>query len=218
MSDPQIRGIFFDLGNVLLRLDSGRFAEKMKSLTGLGIEDLRSVFADGLVPDYECGRLEDAEFLARLSGRLGLTVTRDDFAEVWTCMFCETPLLSDELLKELAREHLLWAISNTNRMHFEFILDRYEFMRHFQGWSLSYEVGAAKPDPAIFEHALNKTRIPAAEALFIDDQLVNVESARRLGMDAIHFLNPAQLIQELQARNIIANYELRITNGNTHRD
>jgi HAD superfamily hydrolase (TIGR01509 family) len=88
-------------------------------------------------------------------------------------------------------------------MHFEFILKHYEFLKHFQGWSLSYEVGAAKPDPAIYEHALSKTQIPASEALFVDDQLVNVESARKLGMDAIHFLNPAQLIQELQARNLV---------------
>ena len=109
-------------------------------------------------------------------------------------MFGEIPLIPDELLRELACEHPLWAISNTNRMHFEFILKRYEFLKYFQGWSLSYEVGVAKPDPAIFEHALGKTRIPAAKALFIDDQLINVEAARRLGMNAIHFLNLAQLL------------------------
>ncbi len=203
MSDSRIRGVFFDLGNVLLRLNSGKFAEKMKSLTGLEMDALRAVFADGLVLDYECGRLKDEEFLAGLSGRLGMTITRDDFTDLWTCMFCEIPLISDELLKDLAREHALWVISNTNRMHFEFILKHYEFLKHFQGWSLSYEVGAAKPDPAIYEHALSKTQIPASEALFVDDQLVNVESARKLGMDAIHFLNPAQLIQELQARNLV---------------
>ncbi len=203
MNNSGIRAIFFDLGNVLVRLNSAKFAEGMQSLTGLGMEDLRPVFADGLVLDYECGRMEDEEFLAGLSGRLGLTITRDDFRDVWSCMFCEIPLVSDELLKELAREHPLWVISNTNRMHFEFILKRYEFLKHFQGWSLSFEVGSAKPDPAIFEHALSKMQISAPEALFIDDQLINVEAARRLEMNAIHFLNPAQLVQELQARNLL---------------
>jgi FMN phosphatase YigB (HAD superfamily) len=212
MSDSPLRGIFFDLGNVLVGIDSARFAEKMRILTGLEFGRLRSIFAGGLVSDYECGRMGDDEFLAGLCDRAGVAVTRDDFTDAWTCMFRKTPILPEELLKDLARRHLLWAISNTNRMHFEFIREHYRFLKHFRGWSLSYDVGVAKPDPAIFAHALEKTRIPSSHALFVDDQLINVEGARNLGIDAIQFLNPAQLIEELRTRNLMTNYELRITN------
>jgi len=207
MSDSRIRGLFFDLGNVLVNLDSATFAQKMKSLTGLGSEQLRSLFAGRLVLDYECGRLNDDEFLSRFCDRAGVVITRNDFTDAWTCMFRETSLVSDDLLEKLARNYQLWAISNTNRMHFEFIRERYHFLEHFRGWSLSYEVGAAKPDPAIYSHALANSGIAVSEALLIDDQQINVESARSLGFDAIQFLDRVQLMEELRARNIITNDE-----------
>ncbi len=206
MSDCQIRGILFDLGNVLVGVNPRRFAEKMKSLTGLEMEQLRSAFAEGsLVMDYECGRMNDEEFIARLCARLGVTITRDDFMAVWGDMFVDVPLLPETLIEELARDHRLWAISNTNRMHFEYIHKNCEFLKHFQGWSLSYEVGAAKPDPEIFHHALRNCGISPSEAVFIDDQLINVEAARNLGIDSIHHLNPDQTIGELRKRNLITN-------------
>jgi putative hydrolase of the HAD superfamily len=205
MSSSRIRGIFFDLGNVLVSLDSDAFARKMISLTGLNLEQLRSFFAGKSVLDYECGRVNDDEFLLGLCNRAGVEITRKDFTDAWTCMFRDTTLISEDLLKELARKYQLWAISNTNKMHFEFIREHYRFLEHFRGWSLSYQVGAAKPDPAIFRHALANSAIAASEALLIDDQVINVESARSLGFDAIQFIDAGLLSEELRTRKIITN-------------
>jgi glucose-1-phosphatase len=203
MNDSGIHGIFFDLGNVLVGVDSARFAEKMHVLTGLDHGQLRTIFGGGLVSDYECGRMDDEQFLAALCAKARVNITREDFDSVWNCMFPETPLLPDELLKDLSLRYPLWAISNTNRMHFEFIRERYRFLEYFKGWSLSYEVGAAKPDPAIFTHALQKTGIAPANALFIDDQWINVEAARSLGIDAVQFLDSKRAIEELRTRKLI---------------
>lgn len=207
MSSTRIRGIFFDLGNVLVTLDSGAFVQKMESLTGLNSEQLRSFFTGTLVLDYECGRVNDDEFLSGLSSRAGVEIAKDDFADVWSCLFHEIPPVSEDLLKNLAQKYQLWAISNTNRMHFEYIREHFNFLSHFKGWSLSYELGVAKPDPAIYMHALAGSGIELPEALLIDDQAINVESARNLGMDAIQFLNSRNLIEELRTRKIITNYE-----------
>ncbi len=206
MNEFPIRGIFFDLGNVLLGLNYQRFAEKMKSLTGLGMEQLQPAFAGRLVPKYECGLLNDDEFLAGICRATGVAIPKRDFADAWTCIFSEHPLIPDELLQELAQKYQLWAISNTNKAHFEYIRARYHFLDHFRGWILSYEVGAAKPEPAIFQRALDRAGISASEALFVDDQLVNVEAARRLGMDAIHFTGVVRLAEEFRDRKIIANH------------
>jgi glucose-1-phosphatase len=203
MSDSVIHGIFFDLGNVLVGIDSARFAEKMRELTGLDHGQLRSIFGGGLVTDYECGRMDDDQFLAALCEKAGVEITREDFNGIWTCMFPLTPLLPEELLKDLSLRYPLWAISNTNRMHFEFIRERYRFMEYFRGWSLSYEVGAAKPDPAIFAHALRETRIAPDHALFIDDQWINVEAARNLGIHAVQFLDSEQVIGEFRMRKLL---------------
>jgi len=41
--------------------------------------------------------------------------------------------------------------------------------RHVDVWTLSYEVGAVKPDPAIFKHALEKLGVPGRNALMVGD-------------------------------------------------
>jgi HAD superfamily hydrolase (TIGR01509 family) len=50
---------------------------------------------------------------------------------------------------------------------------------------LSCEVGASKPDPAIFEVALERLGVSAADALFVDDQQAFVDAAATLGIHGV---------------------------------
>jgi putative hydrolase of the HAD superfamily len=50
---------------------------------------------------------------------------------------------------------------------------------------LSCEVGAAKPDPAIFEAALERLGVAPDEALFVDDQQDYCDGAAALGIRAV---------------------------------
>jgi glucose-1-phosphatase len=212
MKVNQIRCIFFDLGNVLLDLDYGKFSDRMISMTGLEIEQLRAALtAGGAVLKYEVGACNDEEFLAEISSHAGVRINPSDFLGAWNCIFAEKPLLPDAVLFELSGRLPLWVLSNTNKMHFEFLRERFRFLNdYFRGWILSYEVGVAKPDPSIYTHALRRAGFSADEALFVDDQPVNVKAARKLGMDAFQFLNPAQLIQELQNRCLLPKQTRRL--------
>jgi FMN phosphatase YigB (HAD superfamily) len=205
MTDIKIRSIFFDLGNVLVGVESEKFGNKMKAITGLSNAQLHKALVEsGLIVKYELGFLNDDEFLNALCREMGVTLSQSEFFDAWSCMFPANPILPDDLISQLAKKYSLWVISNTNRMHFEFIRQHYDFLSHFQGWILSYEVGAAKPDPAIYSHALSRAKNQASEALFIDDQLINVESAITLGMDAFQFLSPGQLRQEFGLRHLLS--------------
>jgi HAD superfamily hydrolase (TIGR01549 family) len=201
MNSARISCIFFDLGNVLVELDYRKFSARLTSLTGKAIEELRPAFTDGLVVKYELGLCEEGEFLSTLCGRIG--VQKTDFLEVWTSIFAGKPLISEDVLLDLSRKYRLWIISNTNRMHFDYIREHYSFLASFEGLILSYEVGAAKPDPAIFRLALERAGLKPDEAVFVDDQLANVEAAREIGIDAIQFLHSAQLLQEFRERHLL---------------
>lgn len=63
--------------------------------------------------------------------------------------------------------------------------------------------GVAKPDPAIF--AILERRIGQSlnAIAYVDDSLANVEAARILGMDAIHFTDAATLTEHLRARHLL---------------
>jgi len=63
----------------------------------------------------------------------------------------------------------------------------------------SGEVGLAKPDPRIYQLALERLPAAAPEAVFVDDFIENIRAAQALGMQAVHFRTALQARQELEA-------------------
>jgi FMN phosphatase YigB (HAD superfamily) len=48
-------------------------------------------------------------------------------------------------------------------------------------------VGVQKPDPAIYHIVLERLGVAPAEVIFVDDFVQNIETARALGMQTLHF-------------------------------
>jgi len=65
---------------------------------------------------------------------------------------------------------------------------------------LSYKIGVKKPNPEAFKILLQRLQLPASSVIFIDDRNENVEAAKNQGIDAILFINPTQLKEELERR------------------
>lgn len=192
------------MGKVLLDFDFKHFGERMRQLTSVDLATLGHALREGdLQHRYEAGRLTDDEFYRDICFRIGKNVAWEDFVSAWNSVFDETPLLPEDLIARLGAKANLWVLSNTNNLHFSFILDRYSFLRHFQGFILSHEVGALKPDPRIFSAALDKTGADPPRCLFVDDQLANVEVAKHLGLDAFQFLDQGQFAREMRERGIL---------------
>lgn len=95
------------------------------------------------------------------------------------------------------REVPLYALSNWSAETFPAARRRFDFLQWFRGILLSGEVRLIKPDRRIFQLFLDTFGIDAAQAIYVDDLLPNVEAARTLGMHGILFTDPAQLRQEL---------------------
>jgi 2-haloacid dehalogenase len=103
-----------------------------------------------------------------------------------------------EILQELRdREVPLYALSNWPAESFPHARERFDFLGWFRGILVSGDVKVIKPDPHIFELLLERFAIDPLSAIFIDDVEVNAAAARRFGIHAIHFTNPAALRAEL---------------------
>jgi putative hydrolase of the HAD superfamily len=74
----------------------------------------------------------------------------------------------------------------------------------FDAMIISAEVGVAKPDARIYQIALEKLGVSASESVFVDDFQVNVDGAHAFGMQAVHFIQPEQALQEL--KRLLANH------------
>jgi 2-haloacid dehalogenase len=63
--------------------------------------------------------------------------------------------------------------------------------------------GVAKPDPEIFRILARRLGRPIEGVFYVDDSLPNVDAARAVGMDAVHFTDAATLLKELQSRSLV---------------
>lgn len=103
-----------------------------------------------------------------------------------------------EVLRELTDAGVrCYALSNMERETFPLRLERFEFLRWFDGHLISGLEGVVKPDPRIFDLLLQRFGLEPSRTVFIDDSPVNVEAAKRIGLVAIRFESPDHLRKEL---------------------
>ncbi len=152
-------------------------------------------------PEYDIGKISGKEYWIRIlqkDDELGDIKFRrliGEDVQSWTQINKEMiQFISD------ARENVLnlSMISNMPRDHLEVIRDRFGWLNLFDELTFSCDVGINKPDPEIYEHCLDKIGIPSHECLFIDDSKPNIEGARKLGLNTIHFKSHAQMVEELE--------------------
>ena len=68
---------------------------------------------------------------------------------------------------------------------------------------MSAHEGIAKPDPEIFRRLSGALRTAAERTVMIDDSEANLEAARDLGMQTVHFRSAAKLRGWLTAAGLL---------------
>ncbi len=199
-----IKTILFDLGNVVVPFDVKRAYVRMAELCGCTPEEVAArIRATGLVTPYEKGQIETEAFVHQLSAALQVDITYQTFCDWWNGVFLPETLVPEALLEDLRRRHRLLALSNTNPIHFAMLKEAYPLLRHFDGYVLSHEVGAAKPEAKIYQEAIALAQCAPEECFFTDDLAGNIEAARAHGMDAVQFISAEQLERELRTRGAL---------------
>ena len=89
-----------------------------------------------------------------------------------------------ELLSELAPNYRLASASNTNAMHWDRFIAEWALDAAFHYNFPSHRVGKLKPDREYFEHVLDTVGAAPERVLFLDDNIINVEGAVALGLNA----------------------------------
>lgn len=108
-----------------------------------------------------------------------------------------------ELLAELRSAGIpLYALTNWSAETFAPTKREFDFLSWFDGIVVSGEERVTKPDERIFRILVDRYGLEPGRTLYIDDSAVNVETARRLGFDTVHFRDPDQLRAELGRRGL----------------
>ena len=111
---------------------------------------------------------------------------------------------SVEILRELKNKgESIYALTNWSGETFPIAEERFDFLQWFDGTLVSGVEKLAKPDPAIFHLLLKRYELRAQDCLFIDDSIINIDAASKMGFETHHFKSPAGLRQYLIDANLL---------------
>jgi putative hydrolase of the HAD superfamily len=199
-----IKTVIFDLGGVIVPLDFPNLYKQISTHCGLSPEEVpRRIATTGLVEELETGRISGEDFSIRICEVLGFSLPTNQFRTLWSTLFPAHTLIPEELLVSLKRSYRLLLLSNTNALHFEMIRETYPLISHFDHYVLSYEVGAMKPAPRIYEEAISHANAKPEECFYTDDILPYVEGAQRAGLNAVQFKSFDQLTADMDRLGIL---------------
>ena len=106
------------------------------------------------------------------------------------------------LIETLGAKYRIALLSNAQSDYLRKVFDREELDRLFSTKVVSGDIRITKPSCEIFEYLLEKMKIAASEAIFIDDNQKNVDAAISVGLDGIVFRGADNLRTELRKRGI----------------
>jgi 2-haloacid dehalogenase len=196
--------VVFDIGNVLLRWDPRNLYRSV-----FPDEAARERFMSGpLAPSFIIETDVTPDFAAAVAARVRAFPEFAEQLKLFDTRWMETiggrieenVAILRRLKASGARVH---ALSNFAHEKFALAAAAYPFLSSFDVAVISGREGVAKPEPRIFEILLARVGLPAGELLFVDDSLKNVEAARALGIEAIHYRPDVDLAREFAARSLV---------------
>lgn len=186
-----MRAVLLDMGGVLVELGGEEpFLEMMGG--GIAPEEMwRRWLASPSVRAHETGRLGGIAFAEEAVREFGLAVAPDEFLAHFTGWLQGPFEGAHALLDELADRHRTAILTNISAVHWP-IAEGYGLFEKVERVVASYRVGAIKPDRDFFEIALAEVGTTVPEAVFFDDNVVNVEGARACGIEAYVVRGPEE--------------------------
>lgn len=171
----------FDIGRVLLDFD---FETSLARLIPPDVKDPHERL--GLLIErkdaFEAGEIEESEFIAWAIGRMGSTATHEEFRHAWRNIFTPNEPMWETATRLMDAGHRLILFSNINPIHWPWIMEEYPRFSQFQHAVLSFEAGSIKPEPEIYQYAIEHHGLDPLRTRYIDDLPANIAGGRAFGL------------------------------------
>ncbi len=197
-----IRALITDFGGVLVRTRTERSRRALEDRLGLTPHTLeRRVFGGELSLQGQHGAISEAEFWQAVAqeigcARIGLT------PEAFRTEFFADDFLDEDLMAFIrgVRPQLKTGlISNAWSGMRELIHTTVPIADAFDALVISAEEKMMKPDPRIYQLALDRLAVRADEAIFLDDMPVNIAACNALGLHGVQFQSTGQALRDIRA-------------------
>jgi putative hydrolase of the HAD superfamily len=184
VTDLAIDFVLFDLGGVLVELGDLGSLQEMSEVVGTE-EMWHQWLASPWVRRFEKGQCSATEFSVGVVSEWGIDIAPQRFLEIFRDWPVGPYPGATELLAQLKGSLSIGCLSNTNSMHWEHQISLWPLLAMFDIRFLSFELGLAKPDEAIFHAVTDRLPFSTDRILYFDDVEANAVAARLFGFRSV---------------------------------
>jgi HAD superfamily hydrolase (TIGR01509 family) len=198
-----VKTIIFDVGEVLIHSFLGveRHLAEVSPLSEPEIlERLR-------IPEFILfleGKISEDGYWEAAAKKNGWDIGLASFKEAIRKNFAEVEGIRGVVDRLRAKGFRLALISDHGREWIEHCSPRFDILKGFSVIQYSFDVGALKEEPRVFQMLLGNLKEKPKDCLFIDDREVNLAAARTLGINTLHFKNSELLVKDLEKLGILS--------------
>lgn len=193
--------IILDMGNVLLEWNKDKiFRGVVKTEKDYMILD-KAIFQSGLWERLDLGILTREELVLKVVSMIGSIYQEKVQEVVWN--WPSYIKIYTEVFSLLARlkekGHRIFVLSNTSPVFYELLQEQLSPLNEIlDGFVLSCDIKAIKPDRKMFEEILHKYDLDPANCIFLDDVKDNTKMAESLGIKAYQVKQRSDVVDILQ--------------------
>jgi HAD superfamily hydrolase (TIGR01509 family) len=200
-----IKALIFDFGNVVVTNDWNYICpEKDKEFTsyfGVTVDDFKKGW-DIAWPLIRIGKISEDEFWKLFLTESGVKNIDVPYAKMlWRKYQSPIPGMINLIIR-LRNRYTLVGCTDNGKEWVEFYKEKYHIDVYFDEIVCSADVGDHKPNPKIYEVAVEKTGVKPDEILFIDDNDKPLQGAQNAGMHTIKFTSAIQLEKKLKEMGV----------------
>lgn len=200
------KAVVFDLGKVLLNFDYGIAIQKLQMRCRISAGELhRLIDQSPLLYRYETDLLTTEQFFAEIQSRSGYGGNLTEFSEAFGDIFSPIDRMVQLHADLRARGTPTYIFSNTNYLAVEHIRRRYPFFQNFNGYILSCEHRAMKPDGRLYEIVERYSGEKGRNLLYIDDRPENIATGKRRGWQTILHESPEKTLLAVRKTGVLGN-------------
>ncbi len=197
-TQPNKPVIALDSGKVLINFDYAILTQRLSRLAGFEIDPEMVSRMEELNSFMQIGQLTWEQAIKTMNRLMDVEIREKDWHALYCGVFQQEISGMRETLTHLKKKYRLVVLSNTDQIHWSYLLRHFPIYQLLDGWIVSHQEKVAKPDPVIYRILMERHCEGHFPAFFTDDLSENVFAARELGWRAEIFVNSHQFREQIE--------------------
>ena len=200
----EIKCILFDIGGVLVDWHMSWITSEVSRQFDIDESKITEGFSKYL-HELDSGNIDEKMFWQKIAADSNSTSLKNNTESLWNTYFRKNAKPNIDVIQtatKLSDTYMMGIISNIEQVTHN-VVQAWNVLDPFEHKFMSYKIGFSKPDHRIYKHVINELRLEPNQLVFIDDKEPNVESAKELGIQAIHFREYPSLKKSLEDLQLI---------------